>query len=41
MNVVTYDAFRMHHFEPHRKVSNRVWLSKMQEGLVLPKGLPV
>ena len=22
-------------------ISNRVWLTKMQEGLVLPKGLPV
>ena len=25
----------------HRKISNRVWLTKMQEGLVLPKGLLV
>ena len=41
MNVVTYDESWMHYFEPHRKISNRVWLTKMQEGLVLPKGLPV
>ena len=41
MNVVTYDESWMHYFEPHRKVSNQVWLTKMQEGLVLPKGLPV
>ena len=37
MNVVTYDESWMHYFEPHRKISNRVWLTKMQEGLVLPK----
>ena len=30
MNVVTYDESWMHYFEPHRKISNRVWLSKMQ-----------
>ena len=41
MNVVTYDESWMHCFEPHRKISNRVWLTKMQDGLVLPKGLPV
>ena len=41
MNVVTYDKSWMHYFEPHRKISNRVWLTKMQEGRVLPKGLPV
>ena len=41
MNVVTYDESWMHYFEPHRKISNRVWLTKMQEGLVWPKGLPV
>ena len=41
MNVVTYDESWMHYFEPHRKISNRVWLTKMQEGLALPKGLPV
>ena len=41
MNVVTYDESWMHYFEPHRKISNLVWLTKMQEGLALPKGLPV
>ena len=41
MNVVTYDETWMHYFEPHRKISNRVWLTKMQEGHILPKGLPV
>ena len=41
MNVVTDDESGMHYFEPHRKISNRVWLTKMQDGLVLPKGLPV
>ena len=41
MNVVTYDESLMHYFEPHRNISNRVWLTKMQEDLVLPKGLPV
>ena len=41
MNEVTYDESWMHYFEPHRKINNRVWLTKMQEGLVLPKGLPV
>ena len=41
MNVVTYDESWMHYFEPHRKISNRVWLTKMQEGLVLPEGLSV
>ena len=41
MDVVTYDESWMHYFEPHRKISNRVWLTKMQEGLVLLKGLPV
>ena len=41
MNVVIYDESWMHFFEPHRKINNRVWLTKMQEGLVLPKGLPV
>ena len=42
MNVVTYDESWMHYFEPpYRKISNQVWLTKMQEGLVLPKGLPV
>ena len=41
MNVVTYDNSWMHYFKPHRKISNRVRLTKMQEGLVLPKGLPV
>ena len=41
MNVVTYDESLMHYFEPHRKIRNRVWLTKMQEGIVLPKGLPV
>ena len=41
MNVVTYDESWMHYFEPHQKISNQVWLTKMQEGLVLPKGLPV
>ena len=41
MNVVTYDGVWMHYFEPHRKISNRAWLTEMQEGLVLPKGLPV
>ena len=41
MNVVTYDETWMHYFEPHRNISNRVWLTKMQEGHVLPKGLPV
>ena len=40
-NVVTYDESGMHYFEPHRKISNRVWLTKMKEGLVLPKGLPL
>ena len=28
MNVVTYDESWMHYFEPHRKISNRVWLTK-------------
>ena len=41
MNVVTYDESWMHYFELHRKIGNRVWLTKMQEGLVLLKGLPV
>ena len=41
MNVVTYDESLMHYFEPHRKISNRVWLTKIQECLVFPKGLPV
>ena len=41
MNVVTYDESWMHYLEPHRKISNQVWLTKMQEDLVLPKGLPV
>ena len=41
MNVETYDKSWMYYFEPHRKISNRVWLTKMQEGLVLPKGLSV
>ena len=41
MNEVTYIESWMHYFEPHRKISNRVWLTKMQESLVLPKGLPV
>ena len=41
MNVVTYDESWMHYFKPHREISNRVWLTKMQEGLVLPKGLLV
>ena len=41
MNVVAYDESWMHYFEPHRKINNQVWLTKMQEGLVLPKGLPV
>ena len=36
MNVVKYDESWMKYFEPHRKISNRVWLTKMQEGLVLP-----
>ena len=41
MNVATYDESWMHYFEPHRKISNRVWLTKVQECLALPKGLPV
>ena len=41
MNVVTYDESWMHYFGPDRKISNRVWFTKMQEGPVLPKGLPV
>ena len=41
MNVVTYDESWMHYFEPHRKISYGVWLTKLQEGLVLPKWLPV
>ena len=41
MNLVTYDESLMHYFEPHRKINIRVWLTKMQEGLVLPKELPV
>ena len=41
MNVVTYDESWMHYFELHRKINNGVSLTKMQEGLVLPKGLPV
>ena len=41
MNVVTYDESWMHYFEKLQKISNRVWLTKMQEGHVLPKGLPV
>ena len=41
MNIVTDDESWMHYFEPHRKISNREWLTKMQEGLVLSKGLPV
>ena len=38
MNIVTYDESWMHYFEPHRNISNGVWLTKMQEGLVLSKG---
>ena len=41
MNVVINDESWMHYFEPHRKINNRLWLTNMQEGLVLPKGLPV
>ena len=41
MNVVTYDESWMHYFEPHRKIDNRVGLTKMKEGLVLLKGLSV
>ena len=41
MNGVTYDESSMHFFELHQKISNRVWLTKIQESLVLPKGLPV
>ena len=41
MNVVTDDESCMHNFEPRQKISNQVWLTKMEEGLVLPKGLPV
>ena len=39
--VVTDDESWMHYFEPHRKICNRVWVTKVQEGLVLPKRLPV
>ena len=38
MNVVVVDESWIHYFEPHRKIINRVWLTKMQKGLVLPKG---
>ena len=31
INVVTDDEFWMHYFEPHQKISNPVWLTKMQE----------
>ena len=41
MNEVTYVESWMHYFEPHRKISNQVWLTKMQEGLVWSKGFPV
>ena len=37
MNVLTYDEFWMHYFEPHRKINNRVWLTKMQEALYCQK----
>ena len=37
MTVVTDDESSMHYIEPHRKISNRVWLTKMQEGIVMPK----
>ena len=40
MNVVIYDESWMHYFEAHQKISNRVWLTRMQESHVLPKGLP-
>ena len=34
LNVVTHDESWIHYFEPHRKIINRGWLTKMQEGLV-------
>ena len=34
MNVVTYDESWMHYFEPHRKISNRVWLTKMSYNII-------
>ena len=37
MNVVTYDESWMHYFGLHRKISNGVWLTKMQEGLYCQK----
>ena len=37
MNEETYDESWMHYFEPHRKISNQVWLSKMQEGHCIAK----
>ena len=39
--VVVGDGSWLHYFEPLRKINKRVWLTKMQEGLVLPKRLPV
>ena len=40
MKVVTDDESWIHYFELHRKISNRVQLTKMQKCLVLPKGYP-
>ena len=28
MNVIVYDESWIHYFKPHRKISNRVWLTK-------------
>ena len=38
---VVGDESWMHYFESHRKLSNQAWLTKLQEGIVLPKRSPV
>ena len=41
MNVVVgYESWILN-FKPHQKIRNRVWLTKMLEGLVIPQGLPL
>ena len=37
MNVVTDDESRIRFFEPHRKISNRVWLIKNATGTYIAK----
>ena len=41
MNVAVDDESWIHYFELHQKISNLVWLTQIQEGIVLPQGLPV